>query len=307
MGRIGLEEWTAGAGLEGQQVFHKALTSFSMGPMTDMKIVQAQPRTAPTRTAFTLVELLVVIAIIAVLLSILLPTLSLARNNAQRIACRAQLHDIASVCQMYLNDSKGVIWEVNPVPWIQPPLNNFPSVPEVFARYTAVKGDAQINYPNNSVNGTGWTQMGFGRGGWLCPADFLRRTATLSLSDASTSGTASGTGSLYQGVSSMPTRYYDVGGSSYRVNTWVNDFASLFADPGIISPAPQLRQVLDAFSKRQFSRNGGAAVDNPDALAAKLWLFTDWDTFHANPGKNPASDPLAANYLFANWSVGPIQ
>jgi hypothetical protein len=145
-------------------------------------------------------------------------------------------------------------------------------------------------------------QMGFGRGGWLCPADYLRRTATLSLSDAG----GSGTGSLYTNVGSIPTRYYDVGGSSYRVNTWVNDFASLFAEPGVISPAPKLRQVLDAFSKRQFSRSGGATVDNPDALAANLWLFTDWDTFHANPGKNPATDPLAANYLFANWSVGPI-
>lgn len=258
---------------------------------------------------FTLVELLVVIGIIAVLVGILLPTLSIARRNAQRIACREKLRDIASVCQMYLNDSKGVLWEVNPVPWIQPPLNNFPSTPEVFARYTAAKGDAQIAYPNNSVNGTGWTQMKFGRGGWLCPSDLLQRTATISAQQDFNDLQGSGPGVNYNGIVGIPIRYYDAGGSSYRVNTWVNDFAGLFAQPGIISPAPKLRQVLDAFSRRQFSRGGAAPVDNPDAAAARLWLFTDFDTFHSGY-KDPrliATDPNAQNYLFANWSVGPIQ
>jgi len=56
------------------------------------------------KKGFTLIELLVVIAIIALLLSVLIPVFSKAREQARQTACQSNLKQLSTAWQMYLQD-----------------------------------------------------------------------------------------------------------------------------------------------------------------------------------------------------------
>lgn len=58
--------------------------------------------------AFTLIELLVVVAVIALLISILLPTLGRAREQARRVTCQANLRELHRTNAFYLTEFRGV-------------------------------------------------------------------------------------------------------------------------------------------------------------------------------------------------------
>src|SRR2546423_11467056 len=69
----------------------------------------AHRSSSPSRLGFTLVELLVVIGIIALLISILLPTMARAKESANRASCLNSLRQLYAAYVIYANEHKDAV------------------------------------------------------------------------------------------------------------------------------------------------------------------------------------------------------
>jgi prepilin-type N-terminal cleavage/methylation domain-containing protein len=110
-----------------------------------------KPQRSSIPSGFTLVELLVVIGIIALLISILLPSLAGARRRAESIACLSNLRSIGQAAVMYANVNKGFL----PQPVKVGANDSFYrfSEPQAALLSNLLKGSTNIFYcPSNHLN-----------------------------------------------------------------------------------------------------------------------------------------------------------
>ena len=91
-----------------------------------MNVIFSQPARPHRRrnSGFTLIELLVVIAIIAILASLLLPTLARARDKGKTARCTSNLRQLGMAAMLYDEDFK-----VYPIGWPPDPDLALPSPP----------------------------------------------------------------------------------------------------------------------------------------------------------------------------------
>jgi prepilin-type N-terminal cleavage/methylation domain-containing protein/prepilin-type processing-associated H-X9-DG protein len=105
------------------------------------------------RAGFTLTELLVVIGVIALLIGILLPTLSKARESSRKAACMANLRSLGQAMNIYANIWKDILPNGSPpgpkasTPWFD--NDNGSNTVLVYFANEIVKGPASFHCPSD--------------------------------------------------------------------------------------------------------------------------------------------------------------
>ncbi|HEX2838204.1 MAG TPA: prepilin-type N-terminal cleavage/methylation domain-containing protein [Phycisphaerales bacterium] len=103
------------------------------------------------RSGFTLIELLVVIAIIALLIGILIPALSKARNTARSLKCLTNVRSMGQVMTYYANDYK------NWYPIVPRPANASTQFLDDQGRFGGLAGFFSLNQQGSDDGGSAWT------------------------------------------------------------------------------------------------------------------------------------------------------
>lgn len=117
-------------------------------------------------SGFTLIELLVVVAIITILIAILMPSLSQARNSAKNVTCMSNQKQLGIAYSMYLEENAGTF------PWSY--KNPMPSIPAMAGWYNNWVSYIAPYCNNDSSRWTSWAEWTrtYQRAPFACPVSY---------------------------------------------------------------------------------------------------------------------------------------
>ena len=241
------------------------------------------------RQAFTLVELLVVIGIIAVLISILLPTLSKAREQAHRAQCLSNQRQIITSIIMYAGDNKGTL----PGPVLPVVLDPY-SVNVILPATTSLLyqwGDTSGFYQARMLSNVDLLQKYLGgvdtRNVWFCPSSESIRAA-VGAGTGMFAGKPLGFG--YALNNSSATGSTNTALASYNLNNQYY-FGSWTSSNTTLQKTPKKINALQAIIAPSQGLNGNTSVVDGTIQyvhdPSKTWLVSDID------GRNLGSDASA--------------
>jgi prepilin-type N-terminal cleavage/methylation domain-containing protein/prepilin-type processing-associated H-X9-DG protein len=225
------------------------------------------------RRAFTLVELLVVIGIIALLVSILLPALNKAREDAKRVRCLSNERQLVMAWQMYASENKGKICS-----------SNTPAYPTNPWWYWAAAG----NSLDCVYNGKLWPYLK-NYEVYKCPNDRVMYTHTYSINGylagenvdrIFTTGAMKKAYATFVFIEELDPRGYEINSfmpTHYPSNNWNDIPGNMHGNAGIISFADGHAIIWPFSDPRTYKNNplqGMSAANSPDLLQIQAWYGT---------------------------------
>ncbi len=145
-------------------------------PQPGSRPVAGRRRRRRSRFGFTLIELLVVIAIIALLVSILVPSLSRAKDLAKGVVCASALRQLSFALTMYTEENDGIL----------PSYDLFTSSPRLWYQFLQLQVDDDVwQCPSEQPREINWNELCYGYNAYLgyYTADGSILTQKLNMSD----------------------------------------------------------------------------------------------------------------------------